>query len=223
LANFLGSILASKEHSSLIISGLQLVELLLVKVPDVSHYLFRREGVLHEVEQLASAELLAPPPPKDSASVIARSTATEVAAEQDNAGPDLASVASPTRPSGLTRALIANDARHDPSQLAENQMKDLVTLRARFVRDRYGSSSAGSAQQATKDLKGIKELAKQLVMLSDVALEDGKPGRLATCLKHIAQLFVKPTKSISSFEMLESGLVDALLKFLLSCKGSSRE
>lgn len=230
LANFLGSILASKDHTSLIIAGLQLVELLLVKAADVSQYLFRREGVWHEVEQLAVQPLITPVPPKDSANIIAQDAVTTEAAEAANATSDLASTVptlasgSGNLPSGVTRALLANDNRASTSSAAastDTQMKDLVTLRAKFMRDRYCASSASSALQATKDLKLIKDLASKLDRLSGLALTDPKAADLKNCLTAIANLFVNVDKAISSFEMLESGLVASLLKFLGSCKGSS--
>ena len=65
MASFIGSILSSRDHPVLVTGGLQLVELLLTKSPTVYKASLRKEGVLHEVSQIAVMELkavLKPPP-----------------------------------------------------------------------------------------------------------------------------------------------------------------
>lgn len=65
MASFIGSILSSRDHPALVTSALQLVELLLVKSPTLYKASLRKEGVLHEVSQIAVMELktaLKPPP-----------------------------------------------------------------------------------------------------------------------------------------------------------------
>jgi len=65
VASFIGSILSSRDHPALVTGALQLVELLLVKSPTVYKASLRKEGVLHEVSQIAVMELkaaLKPPP-----------------------------------------------------------------------------------------------------------------------------------------------------------------
>jgi E3 ubiquitin-protein ligase TRIP12 len=53
VASFASSILFSKDHPSLVIGALQMVDLLLAKVPALYKPAFRREGVFNEVEVLA--------------------------------------------------------------------------------------------------------------------------------------------------------------------------
>jgi E3 ubiquitin-protein ligase TRIP12 len=65
VASFIGSILSSRDHPALVTGALQLVELLLIKSPAVYKASLRKEGVLHEVSQIAIMELkaaLKPPP-----------------------------------------------------------------------------------------------------------------------------------------------------------------
>lgn len=65
VASFIGSILSSRDHPALVTGALQLVELLLIKSPTVYKGSLRKEGVLHEVSQIAVMELkvvLKPPP-----------------------------------------------------------------------------------------------------------------------------------------------------------------
>ena len=56
LASFVAAILSSRDHPSLVNSALQIVELLTIKLPDVYTALLRREGVMWEIEDIASKE-----------------------------------------------------------------------------------------------------------------------------------------------------------------------
>lgn len=209
VASFLGAILASKDQPLLVTNGLQVVELLLLKLPDKCNYLFRRQGVLHEVERLAEVPLNSPPKDKEK----------QKGAEEGEFDHGVPSVAN-TSTGGLNRGfLLGSLARTSVADLGagvgdESHFKDLVTLRARFMRDRYcaANSNSSSAIQATKDLESIKLLAAQLESCnegphSSIDLKD--------ILHRIANLFSNTDNPISSFELQESGLIDALLKFAL--------
>ncbi|PWN36096.1 uncharacterized protein FA14DRAFT_164637 [Meira miltonrushii] len=56
LASFVASILSSRDHAMLVQGALQLVELLTTKLPNVYSSLLRREGVMWEIEDIASKE-----------------------------------------------------------------------------------------------------------------------------------------------------------------------
>ncbi|MCO5589595.1 hypothetical protein L7F22_043563 [Adiantum nelumboides] len=56
LASFVASILSSRDHAMLVQGALQLVELLTSKLPNVYNSLLRREGVMWEIEDIASKE-----------------------------------------------------------------------------------------------------------------------------------------------------------------------
>ena len=58
VAGFVSSVLSSRDHPSLVIGALQLVDLLLSRVPALYKPSFRREGVFHEIESLAARELV---------------------------------------------------------------------------------------------------------------------------------------------------------------------
>lgn len=237
MASFLGGLLATKDQPSLVTSGLQIVELLLTKLPDTYHVVFRREGVLHEVQRLAAADLVSPPKEKERGKKGSKSTetpATPVVAEPDTeTGETLGTRADAVlaaagggQASNLTRAL-----RHAESigmdegllqllghpggiptpivstgQQPEAAMKDALTMRARYVRDKVFSGDSARAKKATAELDTTKALAGRL--------DKAKTAKTATSvLKEIAALFLREDSPISSFEMLESGLVDGLLRF----------
>ncbi|KAF7308096.1 Ubiquitin-protein ligase [Mycena kentingensis (nom. inval.)] len=59
VASFASSILSSKDHPTLVIGALQLVDLLLGKVPSSYKLAFRREGVFHEIDTISTRALVA--------------------------------------------------------------------------------------------------------------------------------------------------------------------
>lgn len=205
VASFLGAILASKDQPMLVTNGLQVVELLLLKLPDQCNYLFRRQGVLHEVEQLAEADLNTPQVDKDKTNTSSSSSKPET------------EVARSAAPGGASRGFLLGSLARSSASAAETaaseaandaHLKDLVTLRARFMRDRYCSANATSASalQAAQDLQTIKGLVQKLE-------EAATPAQQKPVLSNIARLFTNTAQPISSFELQESGLVSALLHF----------
>ena len=82
--------------------------------------------------------------------------------------------------------------------------EDAITLRARVIRLKHLSSDEKAEHELYNTLH-------QLVQrLSD---KDGSEKSLPDALKELAALFSSPHSSLSSFELLQSGLVDSLLAF----------
>ena len=195
MAGFLGTLLAARDQPALLTSGLQLVELLLIKKPDTYHFVFRREGVMHEVEQMADEPLLAPP--KSSSSGKKTKSAAEATA--------------PSSSSNLTRALRGEGiAATTTTALTgpEAQAKDANTLRARHIRDKYVVRVAETNDAARRAAANLADLRTLAVELDGAGATDA-----AAALTRIADLFRTAERTTSSFEMLESGLVGALLRF----------
>lgn len=210
MASFLAAILASPDQATLVTNALQLVELLLVKMPDAYQYFFRREGVLHEIERIAADPILyvskakRPSPSRTPAT----SEATSVAG-----------------PSGLAHALQQHaeegDAAHPPPAASkppltstEAQAKDSITLRARHLRDEYASADSEPAIKARKAMDHIHGLVKRLEQVPKVAKSGHKEEEAVMELaKEVAALFSDERNPLSSFELLETGLVEGLLKF----------
>jgi E3 ubiquitin-protein ligase TRIP12 len=239
MSRFLASILASRDQSTLVVSALQLVELLLSKLPVTYQYVFRKEGVMHEVERLAEAPLVSPRTKKS----ISGRAVDEVQRKEQQAAqePDAGGAAdlgtsihgTASAPSGITRALqqhksgvvIQSTPAVDGGRQsstgkteltpAEAIARDSITLRARHVRTALASASTESIQRADADLEAITELAKTLSqVLEDVAASASEAeAKAALLLKQVADLFSSEQNAASSFEMLESGLVDTILRF----------
>lgn len=178
VASFASAILSTKDHPTLVIGALQLVELLLSKVPELYAPTFRREGVFHEIEQFAKRDL----------------ASSKYQDKDKDSSQDSSSSQSQAGLKRLTTLTI------DP--------EDAITLRARIVRMKYLSS--GDKEESDGDLASLRRLVEGL------AITSANEEHIAAHLKEIADLFSSSRTSISSFELLQSGIVDGLLKFATS-------
>ncbi|KAJ7066382.1 ubiquitin-protein ligase [Mycena amicta] len=187
VASFASSILSSKDHPTLVIGALQLVDLLLAKVPTSYKPAFRREGVFHEIEML-SARVLVSVKPKEKESKDKDKETSESPAPSDT--PDIPPPASAAMPAKKVSSML--------------EPEDAITLRARVIQFKYlsedekgeGDGSFGSLQQL------VERLA-----------QDGTEKEATEVLYELAELFGGPHSSVSSFELLQSGVVDGLLQF----------
>lgn len=189
VASFASSILSSKDHPSLVIGALQLVDLLLLKVPSLYKPTFRREGVFHEIETLADRVL--------KSSKAKEKTEGE---GQDSPGPSESSVSNP-----LPNSAIAALPGYKKLSSLSLDPDDAITLRARVIKFKYLSSDEQEEEDATYE--HLRTLVDQL------SKQDVTESQLAETLWGLAQLFASPNTSVSSFELLQSGLVDGLLTF----------
>lgn len=200
MASFLAAILSSRDQGPLVTNALQLVELLLVKMPDAYQYFFRREGVMHEIEEIASAALVTPPKSKKSSPSRTPRNAADL---NSDAGP-----------SDLSRALEQHADSTSPLTPAEAQAQDMITLRARHLRDDYGSADSEPALRARAALDTIEELVTKLDAFAEPSGKGPKfEKEVADVVEKVSKLFSDEKEPLSSFELLESGLVDGLLRF----------
>jgi E3 ubiquitin-protein ligase TRIP12 len=171
--------LSSKDHPSLVIGALQLVDLLLQKLPAEYRPVLRREGVFHEIESLA-ARTLASVKSKDSDGTI---------------------VAEPASiPIHGSSAIPGHRKLHSLSLEPE----DAITLRARVIRFKYSlGQEEGDEDNAFDELR---RLVDRLVV------PDVGESVMIFALRDIADHFTSHS-SVSSFELLQSGAVDGLLRF----------
>jgi E3 ubiquitin-protein ligase TRIP12 len=179
VASFAGSILSTRDHPTLVVSALQLVELLLAKMAPEYKPSFRREGVLHEIEVIADQKLT--PKPKEPEPALP-------APSDDPILPPPPAVSLP--PTKRTSHVL------DP--------QDAVTLRGRIVRFKYLSGTVELEDAVFAQLRSL------VARISEPAATE---CALKQSLQEIAELFASPNTSVSSFELLQSGLVDGLLEF----------
>jgi E3 ubiquitin-protein ligase TRIP12 len=168
-------------------NALQLVELLLVKSPSVFRSSLRKEGVLHEVSTISKIELKIKakpvPPPADPPSGDA------------DANPSEEGSVPPPVPVVVQRK--SSSVPSDP--------QDAYVLRARFIKVKYLSGSSDAGGDAV-----FESLKTMIKALGDT---EATSEQLSETLKEIAKLFGSSGATISSFELLKSGLVDGLLAF----------
>ena len=185
VASFAASILSSKDHPSLVISALQLVDLLLGKLPQLYKPNFRREGVFHEIDSLAARALSQSSKSKDKDSPSA---------------PDSGNVtpAPAIHPSTIPGYRKLSSLSLEP--------EDAITLRARVIQFRY---------LKVEEEKDDDDSFGTLQRLNErIALPGTNEKELGEALRELADLFASPHTSVSSFELMQSGVVDGLLKLL---------
>ncbi|KAG1723840.1 uncharacterized protein EDB91DRAFT_1340148 [Suillus paluster] len=179
VASFASSILSSKDHPSLVIGALQLVDLLLQKLPAEYRPVLRREGVFHEIESLATRTLTSAKS-KDSDGTI---------------------VAEPMNiPIHVSSTIPGYKKLHSLSLEPE----DAITLRARVIRFKYSlGQEEGDEDNAFDELRRL---------VDRLAAPDVGESVMSSALRDIADHFTSHS-SVSSFELLQSGAVDGLLRF----------
>lgn len=178
VASFASSVLSSKDHPSLVISALQLVDLLLGKLPSLYKPTFHREGVSHEIEALAERPL-----------ITTKAKEKETSEPTDNTAPANPPVAIP----GYKKA---SSTTLDP--------EDAITLRARVIQFKYLSEKEGV------DENGAFESLRLVV--EKISAPNASDQEYSAALYELADLFASPHTSVSSFELLKSGVVDGLLQ-----------
>jgi E3 ubiquitin-protein ligase TRIP12 len=172
-------------------NALQLVELLLLKSPSVFRSSLRKEGVLHEVSTISKIEL------KIKAKPVPPPTDTPSGDNADNANPsDEGSLPPPPVPV----VVVPRKSSSVPSD-----PQDAYVLRARFIKVKYLSGSSDAGGDAV-----FESLKSMIKALGDT---EATSEQLSETLKEIAKLFGSSGATISSFELLKSGLVDGLLAF----------
>ncbi|KAH9479473.1 E3 ubiquitin-protein ligase UPL3 [Psilocybe cubensis] len=181
VASFASSILSSKDHPSLVIGALQLVDLLLGKLPSLYKPTFHREGVFHEIETLAERTL---------------TTSKAKAKDAPESGDDAAS-SSNAPPASIPGFKKLSSTSLDP--------EDAITLRARVIQFKY----LADKQDIDED-GAFQSLRNVVVRLSAPNSSDQE---YSEALWELADLFASPHTSVSSFELLQSGVVDGLLLF----------
>ncbi|KAL0569563.1 Ubiquitin fusion degradation protein 4 [Marasmius crinis-equi] len=185
VASFASSILSSKDQPQLVIGALQLVDLLLTK--DSSHYkaAFRREGVFHEIEAFAARSLI--------------SSKSKEKADKDQPEPTSSDSTPAPPPSAPT---IPGYKKLSSLSL---DPEDAITLRARIIKFKYLSGDEQGDGEST--LSGLRSLVQRL------EAPNASEKELSGALWDLANLFASPHTSVSSFELVQSGLVDGLLRF----------
>lgn len=202
-----------------------MTELLLTKVPDTYQYFFRREGVLHELEQMAAEPFIiikskskkgkgtakngsAASTPGDTTPQFGTMTPADDGGDAGDLGTRIALAAG----GSLSAAMRA-------TATAEGLQKDAITLRAQHLRRMLKESSATDGSlKADAELNKLRAL---VMKLSDVSSDNTEAGlasaeaKAKMALTSLAEL-LSSGNIMSSFEIQESGLIGGLLQFATS-------
>lgn len=176
------------------IGALQLVELLLAKVATEYKPVFRREGVFHEIEALASRGV----------------TSSKTKDKDKNADKDISEAPSPGDTGVPTSvpipiAVITSIPGYKKLSSLSIEPDDAITLRSRVIRFKHLATDDSAASD------DVFETLRRLVeRITDVAASEND---LVASLGELAALFGSQHTSVSSFELLQSGVIDGLLEF----------
>lgn len=170
--------------------------MLLTKVPAEYKPAFRREGVFHEIEALAGRTLSS-----------SKSKEKEKDKDKDKETPDVipSEVINAGYPNVASLAFVPGYKKI--SSLAVDP-DDAITIRARVIKFKYLSSDDTDASDSLS-----ASLAR---LVAQLANKDTQEKDLMPPLVELASLFASAHTSVSSFELLQSGVVDGLLEFISS-------
>lgn len=104
---------------------------------------------------------------------------------------------------------------------ADALASDMLTRRAQYVRDQYASADSEPAVKARDALELIRSLVVKLDEVSSGKVDAKDESDIVELMREIAALFGDEMSPVSSFELLESGLVEGLLRFTTE-SGSDR-
>lgn len=193
-ASHLATILHQQDHPTLVLSAMDAAELLLCRVPDVYRYHFYREGVISEIEKLATKS------PKSVRVSLAEDPSDE-SGDDDHMGSSPVSSGS------------SSSSRHEPSDVSELviAMDSSLTLQAKKFMEVHEKEEATAMKSRANDIM------RSLTTLSEGLKSEKQPAKL---FEQLAGFFSSDAlKSISSFELMNSGIVEALLSVLESTPG----
>jgi E3 ubiquitin-protein ligase TRIP12 len=177
-----------------VIGSLQVVELLLVKLPEEYKPAFRREGVFHEIQALASRTV--------SSKGKDKSKDKDKEAETSSSPPPVDS------PQPVSASLAATIHGYKKLVSMSLDPEDAITFRARVIQFKYMNDDTSTGLNST--LEALQRL--QAVISSSAASEE----QLTCALKELVSLFRSDDNAVSSFELLQSGAVDSLMSMATS-------
>lgn len=237
-ASFLSSILTSGDNDALVTGALQLAELLLVKLPTIYGRSFQREGVIYEIDKLAKEELSPSARSKrkeegqNKGSTVSKAgtgTASPSAAQEassaavtpvETPSSDVAAASRFLRAlageeagsiSALERALGAGTSKQASSSRRVSSVpsnpRDANIVRARILQIKRWSliGTKGPVPAVSSVVDAV------ILRLSDPDIADSD---LRSVFDQIAALLTDKVEPLSSFEMLQSGLLAKLMAML---------
>ena len=203
-ASYLASILSQQDNAALVLAAIQAAELLLRRLPDIYRYHFHREGVIAEISKLATK--------KDPETEAAKGGSKEDLPNTDDTheNDDKNSEASHGSEDHLTSSPVSSRSSSSSRHAEINPiatMNTWIAMRAAKFMETHDKQETGTMKHKAVDiLEDLKTLAEDLRTTDDY---NSAFGRL---VKHFESN--NSLTSISSFELLNSNIVEAFLTAL---------
>lgn len=153
LASFVAAVLSTRDHPSLVHGALQLVELLTTKMPSVYSALLRREGVMWEIEDIASKEptnkaLATPSKSSEKAKAVVPLVLPGASSSTSSAADSVTpSVGNPAPVSGENSATL--EISGDASKGGSSSLSRLLSSTASTYPSSMAASTLGTLPSAT--------------------------------------------------------------------------
>ncbi|GAA5801277.1 hypothetical protein HPULCUR_006723 [Helicostylum pulchrum] len=269
LSSFLSGILTRQEHPALLIDALYQTELMIKKLPEIYHFLFEREGVLYEIENISKLPFVADEdqplekksaaPQQDDNTTVDESDGTTTDAEkrdgkkeedesdedeedskkenksgEESGGPSSSDFRSAHRrllDRGDLQALLRSRYdflqqqqqklnRHQSAEaekgVGKNSTRKYIIQLAQYFVENYAEKKSvdGTCVPAGGSLKEIIDFTNNILSPTD----DDDPASEKT-LQRLSVYLRDSIMGISSFELINSGLMKALLAYLTKEEG----
>ena len=197
LASFLAGMLSQQDHPILTFMALRLSELLSRKLPDVYRMRFQREGIISEVEKLAS-DVSPSSSPNGMSNIPPSMEAQHLDASEDDSDEDR----EPESDDEMESPYIS------PQQMFNGGMSpDLIKKAAKSFLKYYAESGDKEEREEGSTLRTLKSLGEQISASTDDATT-------TALFNELARYFEGDIKSITTFELLESKILEVLLNKL---------
>lgn len=248
-ASFLGSILSQQDHPTLVLSALQAAELLIERMEGIYRYQFYREGVIAEISKLASKTIekkadKGPETPKNvrvspperegqSQGTTKLGHARERDGMTESQDPDDDSMNTSdeenehdhedVREDITTSPGSSQDApflsrRHQPMLTRTTDLESCIVLQARKFIGAHESGENGreSRERAASSLQELRTLSLEM----ENHFLRNRYGDSISLFRRLASYFVgDPLETITSYELLQSGIVETLVKVFSNSAG----
>lgn len=233
-ASYLASILSQQDHPSLVTFALQAAELLLSRMESIYRYQFYREGVMAEIQKLASQpsnpleqkpKLIKVDPDADSSVAMEappqiqdqtneKSGQDELSDEENDPDDDddededeRSHVHADISPSPSESS---SSDQNDAAQSLSSRLQDYITLRAKNLLNTHeGEKGTGLRDKAIAILNELKSLAKDI---EACYLRDGSGNGPELFTRLSRHFYGDALESITSSELLHSEVVQVLLE-----------
>jgi E3 ubiquitin-protein ligase TRIP12 len=197
MASFLAGILSQQEHSFLTLSSLRLAELLSKKLPDVYRLHFQREGIIAEVEKLASEASC--PSPNGIQGIPPAMEAQNLDISEDDSDEDHEEDSDDEMDSPYDSP--------DVFEFSSTTPTDTIRKVAKQFLKQYSESGNKEKKEEGITLLKLKALGEKIAANSN----DAQKTQL---FKELATYFEGDLESITTFELLGSKILDVLLSAL---------